>query len=125
MDYADRKTLKEIRTKGISKEKFETYLKELGLESLENTTVKQVRSLMKVVADEYKTGGLSLDEMSSAFDMIHAKTIYDNDFSEVNDILEMGEDLSYYERVSAENEPVNTEFVSQLRDVLNFSEKTL
>lgn len=123
MDYADRKTLKEIRTNGISNKIFDTYLKKIDLVSLDNISIEQVLNLMKIINNEYKAGSLSLDEMSSAYNLIYARTIYDNNFHTVNDILEMGAGLSYYERVSVENEPLNTEFVSQLKDVLRFSYK--
>lgn len=121
MDYSDRKTQKTIRTKGISDEIFDGFLKETGIGSLDELNRESVVSLIKILNREYLTGNLSLDLLSSAFNIIHGKTIYDDKFHDINDILEIGADLAYYERISIDEEPLKTEFLSRLRDVLKYS----
>lgn len=122
MDYADIKTKREIITPEISREKFASFLKEIGLSSIDEITHNHILLLLKTIVNNYKSGKISLDEMSSAFNLIHSKTIYDNNFQDLNDILESGSDLSYYERISVEDELTSTEFVNQLRDILKLGE---
>lgn len=122
MEYIDRKTQREIRTRSISGKAFDAYLRRIGVSSLDEITHEQLLDLIKIMVNEYKSGKISLDELSSAFGLIYEKTIYDGNFQELNSIIEAGSDLGYDERMATEDEPLNIEFLTKLRDILKYGD---
>lgn len=119
MEYVDIKTKKLIKTIPISKDKFDKLLGIAGIALLSDITENSARLLVKTIVLEYKKGSLSLDELSSSFGKVYEKTIYNNDFREINEILEIGSDLSYTERMS-DNAKQGKDFSGYLEAVLNF-----
>lgn len=120
MEYSDRNSGKQISIKPIGNNVQEKYLKLAGIASFDDITPRLLKKVVKPVIDDYLSGCLSLDDLSSLFSIVYEKTIYKNEFHEHNWILELGADLSYFERNCYKSETAGVDFGRKLSEIVKF-----
>lgn len=123
MQYFDEKTKTELNINCDIDRWFEINERVQKVAGNNENKVLRTEALLRAASKEYKKGDLSLDELSCIIGHLFDRFTIDEktkaESSDLMHVLEIGTDLSYYERSSV-NHPGKNDFIKHLKLVLEY-----
>lgn len=123
MKYFDEESRTEVYINCDTDRWFEEKRKSFDVQKNKRDKVLEAETFLRVASNEYRKGDISLDELSCILERIFNSFSIEeklkSELSNLVNVLEIGTDLSYYERFSI-NHPDHNDFAKHPKLVLEY-----